>query len=122
MGGWQMCHYAAMVVQILVATRTLGLRKPAAIGLCYMGWAWAPCRQRVGPRSATASAPGPAWCWAIAITARWAGCCWRWRRPTRWGVAAFALMLMLFTVGAVLIFINFLACARPSRPSRCWAA
>ncbi|HSQ71852.1 MAG TPA: MFS transporter, partial [Rubrivivax sp.] len=36
MGVWQMCHYAAMTVQILFATRTLGLSEQA-VGLCYMG-------------------------------------------------------------------------------------
>jgi hypothetical protein len=36
MGVWQMCHYARMVVQILFATRTLGLSEHA-VGLCYMG-------------------------------------------------------------------------------------
>jgi hypothetical protein len=33
-----------------------------------------------------------------------------------WGVAAFALMLALFTTGAVLIFINFLALRQAVTP------
>ena len=33
-----------------------------------------------------------------------------------WGVAAFALMLMLFTTGAVFIFINFLALRQAVTP------
>ncbi|MDE2275796.1 MAG: MFS transporter, partial [Burkholderiales bacterium] len=36
MGIWQMSHYAAMTVQILFATRVLGLSEQA-VGLCYMG-------------------------------------------------------------------------------------
>ncbi|MFY9509824.1 MAG: MFS transporter, partial [Rubrivivax sp.] len=35
-GTWQMCHNAAVVVQILFATRTLGLSEQA-VGLCYVG-------------------------------------------------------------------------------------
>ena len=35
-GVWQMCHHAAIVVQILFATRTLGLSEQA-VGLSYMG-------------------------------------------------------------------------------------
>jgi hypothetical protein len=35
-GVWQMCHHAAIVVQILFATRTLGLSEQA-VGLCYAG-------------------------------------------------------------------------------------
>ena len=36
MGVWQMCHYAALTVQILVATRILGLSEQA-VGLCFTG-------------------------------------------------------------------------------------
>src|SRR6185436_7733507 len=35
-GCWQLCHNAALVVQILYATRELGLSE-RAIGLCYVG-------------------------------------------------------------------------------------
>ena len=35
-GIWQMCHNAAIVVQILFATRVLGLSEQA-VGLSYMG-------------------------------------------------------------------------------------
>src|SRR5207237_10240015 len=35
-GMWQMCHHAALVVQILFATRTLGLSEQA-VGLAYLG-------------------------------------------------------------------------------------
>ena len=63
-----MCHHAAMVVQILFATRTLGLSEQA-VGLCYMGMGvgtdrWPAC-------SATASAarigPGPCLVLGFAI-------------------------------------------------------
>ncbi len=35
-GTWQLCQNAALVVQILFATRTLGL-SAQAVGLCYAG-------------------------------------------------------------------------------------
>ena len=35
-GVWQMCHHAALVVQILLATRTLGLSEQA-VRLSYTG-------------------------------------------------------------------------------------
>jgi predicted MFS family arabinose efflux permease len=116
MGVWQMCHYAAVVVQILFATRTLGLSEHA-VGLCYMG---------MGLGTIVGSVLGPAHQPAHRARAlpggglrhhrRRLAAAGRWRRPTAWGVAAFALMLMLFTTGAVFIFINFLALRQAVTP------
>jgi predicted MFS family arabinose efflux permease len=121
MAVWQMCHYAAMVVQILFATRTLGLSEHA-VGLCYMGMGVGTITGSVlGRRISHRIGPGPCLVLGYAIT----GVGWlllALAPANAWGVAAFALMLMLFTTGAVFIFINFLALRQASRPSRCWAA
>jgi MFS family permease len=81
-GIWQMCHQTAMVVQILFATRELGLNE-RQVGLCYVGLG-------IGT---VAVAPASAW-----------------------GVASFVFMLVCFGLGAVLIFINFLALRQAVTP------
>ena len=74
---WQMCHHAAIVVQILFATRTLGLTEQA-VGLSYigMGVGTVAGQRARATASAGASGPGRAWCWASRSAAP-AGCCWR---------------------------------------------
>lgn len=115
MGVWQMCHYAALVVQILFATRTLGLSEHA-VGLCYMGMGFGTVTGSVyGRRISLRIGPGPCLVVGYAIT----GAAWLLlaAAPANgWGVAAFALMLMLFTTGAVFIFINFLALRQAVTP------
>ncbi len=115
MGVWQMCHYAALVVQILFATRTLGLSEHA-VGLCYMGMGFGTITGSVyGRRVSLRIGPGPCLVVGYAIT----GAAWLLlaAAPANgWGVAAFALMLMLFTTGAVFIFINFLALRQAVTP------
>jgi MFS family permease len=115
MGVWQMCHYAALVVQILFATRTLGLSENA-VGLCYMGMGFGTITGSVyGRRVSLRIGPGPCLVVGYAIT----GLGWLLlaAAPANgWGVAAFALMLMLFTTGAVFIFINFLALRQAVTP------
>jgi predicted MFS family arabinose efflux permease len=119
MAVWQMCHYAAVTVQILFATRTLGLSEHA-VGLCYMGMGVGTITGSVlGRRVSHRIGPGPCLVVGYAIT----GLGWlllALAPANAWGVAAFALMLMLFTTGAVFIFINFLARADPAgrRPRR----
>ena len=111
-----MCHHAAIVVQILFATRTLGLSEQA-VGLSYVGMGVGTVLASVfGNRISAPHRPGAEPAAGLRGLRRAAGCCWRWRRPTRWGVAAFALMLLLFGVGAVLIFINFLALRQAVTP------
>ena len=115
MGVWQMCHYAAMVVQILFATRTLGLSENA-VGLCYMGMGLGTITGSVyGRRISHRIGPGPCLVMGYLIT----GAGWgllALAPPNAWGVAAFALMLMMFTTGAVFIFINFLALRQAVTP------
>ncbi|MCY7316139.1 MAG: MFS transporter [Rubrivivax sp.] len=115
MGVWQMCHYAALVVQILFATRTLGLGEQA-VGLCYMGMGVGTIVGSVyGRRISHRIGPGPCLVVGYLIT----GAAWvllAAAPANAWGVAAFALMLMLFTTGAVFIFINFLALRQAVTP------
>lgn len=115
MGVWQMAHYAALVVQILFATRTLGLSEHA-VGLCYMGMGFGTITGSVfGRRISHRIGPGPCLVVGYAITgAGWALLALA--PANAWGVAAFALMLMMFTTGAVFIFINFLALRQAVTP------
>ena len=116
MAVWQMCHYAAVTVQILFATRTLGLSEHA-VGLCYMGMGLGTITGSVlGRRISHRIGPGPCLVVGYAIT----GVGWlllALAPANAWGVAAFALMLMLFTTGAVFIFINFLALRQAATPA-----
>lgn len=112
---WQMCHYAALVVQILVATRTLGLSEQT-VGLCYMGMGVGTITGSVwGRRVSHRIGPGP--CLVLGFVITGIG----WLLPAlapanAWGVAAFAAMMGLFTMGAVFIFINFLALRQAVTP------
>jgi len=115
MGVWQMCHYAAITVQILFATRTLGLSENA-VGLCYMGMGVGTITgSMLGRRVSHRIGPGP------CLVVGYAICGLGWgllavAPANAWGVAAFAVMLMLFTTGAVFIFINFLALRQAVTP------
>lgn len=115
MAFWQMAHYAAAVVQILVATRTLGLSEQT-VGLCYMGMGVGTITGSVlGRRISSRIGPGP--CLVLGFVVTGVG----WLLPALapangWGVAAFAAMMGLFTGGAVLIFINFLALRQAATP------
>ena len=112
---WQMAHYAALVVQILVATRTLGLSEQT-VGLCYMGMGVGTITGSVlGRRISHRIGPGPCLVLGYAITGV------GWLLPAvapanAWGVAAFAAMMAMFTMGAVFIFINFLALRQAATP------
>ncbi len=114
-GTWQMCHHAAMVVQILFATRTLGLSEQA-VGLCYMGMGLGTIAASVyGHRISRRVGPGP--CLVLGFAVCGAGWLLLSIAPANaWGVAAFASMLMLFSAGAVLIFINFLSLRQAVTP------
>jgi len=58
-GGWQMCHQAAMVVQILFATRTLGLSE-GGVGLSYVALGVGTIvTSTVGNRISKRFGPGP---------------------------------------------------------------
>jgi MFS family permease len=114
-GVWQMCHHAAIVVQILFATRTLGLSEQQ-VGLSYMGMGLGTIVASVyGNRISRRIGPGP--CLTLGFAVCGAGWTMLALAPAnRWGVAAFALMLLLFSAGAVLVFINFLALRQAVTP------
>jgi MFS family permease len=115
MGVWQMCHYTAMTVQILFATRTLGLSEQG-VGLCYMGMGLGTIVGSVyGRRVSHHIGPGP--CLVVGYAICGSGWLLLAVAPANgWGVAAFAFMLMSFTAGAVFIFINFLALRQAVTP------
>jgi MFS family permease len=114
-GCWQMCHNAALVVQILYATRTLGLGENA-IGLSYVCLGVGTVSASiVGHRLSQRLGPGPTLVLGFGV------CGVGWVLPAiapanAWGIAAFAAMLALFGVGAVLVFINFLALRQAVTP------
>jgi MFS family permease len=114
-GVWQMCHHAAIVVQILFATRTLGLSEQA-VGLSYMGLGVGTISASVfGHRISRRIGPGP--CLVLGFAVCGAGWLLLSFAPANaWGVAMFALMLLLFGAGAVLVFINFLALRQAVTP------
>ena len=115
-GAWQMCNNAAAVVQILFATRTLGLSEQA-VGLCYVAMGGGTVLASVfGNRVSRRIGPGP--CLVLGFAVCGAGWLLLAAAPANaWGVAAFALMLMLFSTGAVLVFINFLALRQAVTPA-----
>lgn len=114
-GLWQMCHHAAFVVQILFATRQLGLSEQA-IGLSYVAMGAGTVLASVfGDRISRRLGPGPCLVLGIALCGSgWAVLSVVPAGP--FGVAAFAGMLSLFGLGAVLIFINFLALRQAVTP------
>jgi predicted MFS family arabinose efflux permease len=115
-GTWQACHHAALVVQILFATRTLGLSEQA-IGLSYTGMGLGTVLASIlGHRISRRIGPGP--CLLLGFAVCGAGWLMLAFAPANaWGVAAFALMLMMFSTGAVFIFINFLALRQAVTPA-----
>ncbi|HEX6361326.1 MAG TPA: MFS transporter [Albitalea sp.] len=114
-GIWQMCQHAALVVQILFATRTLGLTEQG-VGLSYTALGVGTILASVyGHRISRSLGPGP------CLVAGFAVCAAGWlllavAPANGLGIAAFALMLLLFGAGAVLIFINFLALRQAVTP------
>ncbi|MDO9194850.1 MAG: MFS transporter [Undibacterium sp.] len=114
-GMWQLFYHAALVVQILFATRTLGLSEQA-VGLSYMGMGVGTILASLyGHRISRDLGPGP--CMVVGVTVCGLGWILLALAPANaWGVAAFALMLACFSVGGVLIFINFLALRQAVTP------
>ncbi len=115
-GTWQFCHYSAMVVQILVASRELGL-SPGAIGLAYVALGVGTVLGSLkGHAVSERLGPGPCLVLGIAVTgAGWLLLAVAPAGPL--GVLAFGLMLGCFGLGAVLIFINFLSLRQAVTPS-----
>ncbi len=115
-GIWQMAHYAALTVQILFATRVLKLSE-GAIGACFIALGVGTILTiLVGSRISQRIGPGPTMVLGFAIT----GSGWTLAAlapASAFGVAVFATMLMLFGIGAVLIFISFLALRQAVTPA-----
>jgi MFS family permease len=114
-GVWQMCHQCAMVVQILVATRELGLNEHQ-VGLCYMGLGLGTvAASTLGNRISRRFGPGP--CLIVGFAVCGAGWLQLALAPLGvWGITSFVFMLLCFSAGAVLIFINFLALRQAVTP------
>jgi MFS family permease len=110
-----MCHQAATVVQILFATRTLGMGEHA-VGLSYVGLGVGTVSASLlGDRISRRIGPGPCLVLGFGITALgWGVLALAPVGPL--GVAAFAAMLCFFGVGAILIFINFIALRQAVTP------
>lgn len=114
-GSWQLCYNAALVVQILFATRVLGLSEQA-VGFCYMGMGVGTIIASIyGNRISRRLGPGPCLVSGVAV------CGIGWfslavAPANALGVLAFAFMLVCFSIGGVLIFINFLALRQAVTP------
>ena len=115
-GTWQLCHHAVLVVQILHATRTLGLSE-RGVGLAFVALGAGTVLTSVfGHRISERLGPGRALVLGFAL------CGGGWLQaavlpPGPWGVAGFVLMLAAFGMGAVLLFINFLALRQSVTPA-----
>ena len=115
-GLWQMAHHAAVVVQILFATRTLGLNE-SQIGLSFMGLGLGTiAASTLGHRISAKVGPGPSLLIGLAVC----GAGWlllAFAPPTALGRMMFVVMLVCFGFGAVLIFINFLSLRQAVTPA-----
>ena len=115
-GAWHMCYYAAQVVQILFATRVLGLSE-GGVGLAYtMVGVGTVVTSLLGHRISRHLGPGPAMVAGFALCGSgWLLAALAQAGPL--GVAMFALMLALLGAGAILIFVNFLALRQAVTPT-----
>lgn len=116
-GIWQMSSQAATVVQILFATRRLGLSE-RGVGLSYVALgAGTIAASAIAHRLARRIGPGPLLVLGFGICG--AGWLLLAVAPLNAiGIAAYAIMLLLFGIGAVFIFINFLALRQSVTPGR----
>jgi MFS family permease len=114
-GAWQLCHHAAMVVQILFAVRVLGLTEQQ-VGLSYTALgAGTVLASTLGHRISSRIGPGP--CLVLGVVVNGIGWLQLALVPSgRFGVASYVFMLVCFAIGAVLIFINFLALRQAVTP------
>lgn len=114
-GAWQLSAHAALVVQVLVATRILGLSEDA-IGLCYVGAGLGTVTASlVGDRISQRIGPGPCLVLGVAIcSSGWAVLACVPAGPI--GITMFSSALMLGAMGGVLVFINFLALRQAVTP------
>ena len=115
-GAWQFCNQAATVVQILVATRELGL-SARSVGFSYIALGFGTIgASALGHRVAARIGSGPMLILGFVLT----GAGWLLLAvapANRLGIAAYAVMLLLFGIGAVFIFINFLSLRQAVTPA-----
>ncbi len=115
-GFWQLFHHAAMVVQILFALRQLGLTEQQ-IGLSYTALGLGTLlASTLGHRISHRIGPGPCLTLGVAIN----GLGWLQLAlvpPGPYAVASYVFMLLSFGIGAVLLFINFLALRQAVTPA-----
>jgi predicted MFS family arabinose efflux permease len=104
---WQLCHNAAVVVQILFATRVLGL-DAASVGLSYVALGVGTISgSAFGNRISMRLGPGPALVLSFGIcSAAWL--CGAVAPANAVGVGLFVAMLLLFGFGATLLFVTFI--------------
>jgi MFS family permease len=115
-GGWQVCNYSATVVNILFATRTLGMSEQG-VGLSYVCLGFGTvAASLLGGRVSRRLGPGPSMTLGIGVcSVGWLALALAPVGP--WGVAIFAANLTLFGLGAVLIFINLLSLRQAVTPA-----
>ena len=115
-GGWQLFHNAALVVQILFATRELQL-SPQTVGLSYIALGAGTVLASIfGHRISRRIGPGP--CLVLGYGACGAGWLQLAFAPAgQLGILSFGVMLFAFGIGAVLIFINFLSLRQAVTPA-----
>jgi len=112
---WQLLHHMASVVQILVATRELGMTAQA-IGMCYVGMGVGTILASVyGKRVSERVGPGPTIVAGFAVSAvGWLALAVA--PASVFGVVLFGFMLTCFSGGATLIFVNFLSLRQAVTP------
>jgi len=115
-GCWQFANQSAQVVQILYATRELGLSSHS-VGLSYVALGVGTVLASVfGHRISRRVGPGP--CLVLGFASCGVGWLLLALLPKGViGVAGFAFMLFTFGVGAVFIFINFLSLRQSVTPA-----
>lgn len=114
-GIWQLFHHMAAVVQILVASRELGM-SAQTIGLCYIGMGVGTIVASVyGKRVSDRYGPGPTMIAGFGVT----GVGWlalALAPVNTFGVLLFAFMLTCFSAGATVVFVNFLSMRQAVTP------
>jgi predicted MFS family arabinose efflux permease len=114
-GLWQMLNHIASVVQILVASRELGM-SAQTIGLCYVGMGIGTIVASVyGKRISERYGPGPTMVVGFGVSA--IGWLTLAAAPANvWGQIVFGFMLTCFSCGATVIFVNFLSLRQSVTP------
>jgi MFS family permease len=115
-GAWEVCNQAAMTIQILFATRLLGL-SARGVGLSYVALGLGTIiASSIGYRLARRFGPGATLIAGIAVSG--AGWLLLALAPANsYGIGAYAAMLFMFGFGAVLIFVNFLSLRQAVTPA-----